>query len=100
MGRGLGLLLWSPLWSARQKLLGALVWPGGFALAFFYVQAITLESGKCSGSSSSSGLSTTHCERSGFPPEVATAIVIVFYVAPLVVAAYLYRAAGKRAHPV
>src|SRR3954447_5160083 len=26
---GLGLLIWSPLWSARQKWLGALVWPGG-----------------------------------------------------------------------
>jgi hypothetical protein len=27
---GVGLLLWSPLWSTRQKLLGILVWPGGY----------------------------------------------------------------------
>jgi hypothetical protein len=26
---GVGLLLSSPLWSVRQKLLGVLVWPGG-----------------------------------------------------------------------
>jgi hypothetical protein len=25
-----GLLLWSPLWTVRQKLLGILVWPGGY----------------------------------------------------------------------
>lgn len=27
---GVGLLLWSPLWSTRQKLLGILVWPFGY----------------------------------------------------------------------
>src|SRR5215210_3386965 len=30
---GAGLLLWSPLWTWWQKLLGILVWPGGLFLA-------------------------------------------------------------------
>ena len=30
---GVGLVLWSPLWTARQKLLGILVWPGGLVSA-------------------------------------------------------------------
>ena len=30
---GVGLVLWSPLWTARQKLLGILVWPGGLVAA-------------------------------------------------------------------
>jgi len=29
---GLVLLLSSPLWTGRQKLLGALVWPGGYSV--------------------------------------------------------------------
>ena len=29
---GVGLLLWSSLWSTRQKLLGKLVWQGGYVL--------------------------------------------------------------------
>ena len=33
---GVGLLLWSPLWTVRQKLLGMLVFPGGYLLTLTY----------------------------------------------------------------
>lgn len=76
---GVVLLVSSPLWSTRQKLLGILVWPGGgatllagFALALF----------------------------AGLPSALYTVAMIVFLLAPLVVAVYLYGAAGRQADAV
>jgi hypothetical protein len=101
---GLGLLIWSPLWTTRQKWLGALVWPGGW---FGLVLLATIPS--------SSG--TTLCESSGtFPvpsdhPVAASCtttghvfawwevlpVAVVAVGLPIVVAIHLWRAAGRRA---
>ncbi len=98
---GVGLLLSSSLWTWRQKLLGILVWPGGYVavLGLGAIAAVT-------GGSSASCVQLSPPGPSG-PPIVCpgpsgssawqlVALVIVA-VAPLVVAGYLYRAAGRRA---
>ncbi len=104
---GVGLLLWSPLWNWRQKLVGMLVWPGGyFSLLFLSamplltvysqsscVQRTTLGSPErslvCTGASSPSG-----------PSVWRHVLVVIVVLAPLLVAGYLYRAAGRRAEAV
>jgi hypothetical protein len=89
---GVGLLLWSPLWSARQKLLAILVWPGGYVtlLGFGLVAART-----CDEQGGSPVGVPTECVPAG--PSVLTIVAaVVLFTAPLVVAAYLYRAAGRR----
>jgi hypothetical protein len=75
---GVGLLLWSPLWTTRQKLLGILVWPGGYPVMFSLVANISASLG------------------SGPSVWLIIAAVIIA-AAPLLVATYLYRAAGRRA---
>lgn len=72
---GVGLLVSSPLWSVRQKLLGILVWPGG-ALAL-------------------TGLAAAWVLF--LPSPLRIAALVAFALAPLVVAVYLYRAAGRQA---
>jgi uncharacterized membrane protein len=72
---GVGLLVSSPLWSPRQKLLGALVWPGG-------VLALT-------------GLGAAWVFF--LPSPLRIAALVAFALAPLGVAVYLYRAAGRQA---
>ncbi len=72
---GVGLLLSSPLWTARQKALGILVWPGGLGLLAV-----------------GAGLAST-----ALPGVAGPIAVIVLIAAPILVAVYLYRAAGRRA---
>jgi len=72
---GVGLLLSSPLWTARQKALGMVVWPGGLSLV-----------------AAGAALASTV-----LPGVAAPIALIVVIVAPILVAAYLYRAAGRRA---
>ena len=85
---GVGLLLWSPLWSTRQKLLGILVWPGGYFVALgLGVVAVPLscpvgDAGGCAAAGPSAG---------------TILLVVLVVVAPLLVAGYLYRAAGRAA---
>lgn len=67
---GVGLLVWSPLWSPRQKLLGVLVWPGGYAVVVALAALVV-----------------------GMP--LGGVVTAVLAVAPVAVAAYLYRAAGR-----
>jgi hypothetical protein len=75
---GVGLLLSSPLWTARQKALGILVWPGGLSLlAVGAALALTVSAGVAA--------------------PIGTIVMIVVIFAPIFVAAYLYRAAGRRA---
>lgn len=76
---GVVLLVSSPLWSTRQKLLGVLVWPGGGAtlLAGFAVALFA-----------------------ALPSALSTVALIVFLLAPLVVTVYLYQAAGRHADAV
>jgi hypothetical protein len=88
---GVGLLLWSPLWTVRQKLLGILVWPGGYIIWLGGpVTLSNLQSCSVSGSDTSAG-----CTVSG-PPLWWILTLAVAALAPLIVAAYLYRAAGRR----
>ena len=71
------LLLSSPLWSGRQKLLGVLVWPGGLSLVLF---VLVFRAGGTQSALAGAGIA---------------ALVLV---PPVLVAIYLYRAAGRRLH--
>jgi hypothetical protein len=44
---GVGLLLSSPLWSIRQKLLGILVWPGGYGFCSAWVSSVARHPARC-----------------------------------------------------
>jgi len=70
---GLGLLVASPLWTVRQKWLGALVWPGGLLVVFFGGGLLAVGLGSIS----------------------QGPIALALAAAPVFVAAYLYRAAGR-----
>jgi uncharacterized membrane protein len=92
---GVMLLLWSPLWSARQKLLAILVWPGGYLLIGLGASVAALstsESCPVPASGSSVAAQCAGSEPSSWPLVLA---VIIFVVAPLLVMTYLYRAAGR-----
>jgi hypothetical protein len=97
---GFFLLLWSPLWTARQKALGALVWPGGW-FTLMWIAATPTTTQLCSGAVAI---------REGAPPGVVSSsctgtagvgpwfwpVAIVLIAAPILVAAYLWRAAGRQ----
>jgi uncharacterized membrane protein len=103
------LLLLSPAWTGRQKLLGLLVWPGGYAAVLFFslfaVMAAPVASvGSCivTGRLSTVGDTeqTTICTGmgSGTPGWhylVLAIVLAVVLLAPLAVGVYLYRAAGR-----
>lgn len=91
---GLALLVWSPLWTARQKLLGALVWPGGYVLS---AGLLAVTAGRTSCAVVPAG-GPADCTSTGQSPLALTATVLIL-LAPLVVAAYLYVAAGRRSGP-
>ena len=93
---GLALLLWSPLWSARQKLLGALVWPGGLVVAGGSMGLMAARSDGCSTAVPDAAGAATTCTGAGGPSVWSVVAIGVFLVAPLVVARYLYAAAGRR----
>lgn len=96
---GLGLLIWSPLWSARQKLLGALVWPGGIFGAFLVGLLLPVSStntASCGSTALQPSVESCVSVSSGPPAWVAPVVLAVVVIAPLVVAAYLWRAAGRR----
>jgi hypothetical protein len=89
---GLGLLLWSPLWSARQKVLGILVWPGGYVALLGFSLVATRE---CAAQPGRPVGAAADCASAG-PSVVAIAVASLVTLAPLVVAAHLYRAAGRQ----
>jgi hypothetical protein len=92
---GVALLLSSKLWTARQKLLGILVWPGGALIVLGAIPLVSAQTRSCAVPSPGSvePACITHSGAS-LLTYIAIAIVII---APLVVTAYLYRAAGRRA---
>ena len=99
---GVGLLIWSPLWSVRQKLLGILVWPGGFFGAFLFAFALPVRSSGVQTCNFDAAQFTQHCVTtgsSGPPGWVAPLVLIVLFAGPLVVASYLWRAAGRNSAP-
>jgi hypothetical protein len=90
---GVGLLLWSPLWSTRQKLLGILVWPGGYLVSLFALGGLGFVQESCS---TEVGQPTPgDCVASG-PSAWWIIATIIIAGAPILVATYLYRAAGRR----
>jgi hypothetical protein len=74
-------------------MLGILVWPGGYLAVLGLVTV--MDSKSCSTSVGDLG-SPTDCVSSG-PSAWSIIAAIVVLVAPLIVAAYLYRAAGRQA---
>jgi hypothetical protein len=95
---GAGLLVWSPLWTGRQKLLGLLVWPGGYVVALGAATLLQTRSASCPGPSRTGAGAVTGCVTAG-PSLVSILGIIVLLAAPLLVAAYLYRAAGRVPDP-
>jgi hypothetical protein len=93
---GVALLLWSPLWTARQKALGILVWPGGYVAAGGVVSIMSVRS--CPAPASGVSGLQAGCTTAG-PSAWSIAATLVFLVVPLLVAAYLYRAAGRQSEP-
>ena len=96
---GLALLLWSPLWTARQKLLATLVWPGGWFGAFLFFFALPVGQQSRTACESSITNPVTRCTAatsSGPPGWVPIVVAVVFFTLPLVVATYLWREAGER----
>ena len=87
---GVGLLLSSPLWSGRQKLLGILVWPGGLSLVLL---ALLVRVGGTQSCVSVGSLKT--CSGSGPSALAGAGIAALALVPPILVALYLYRAAGR-----
>jgi hypothetical protein len=96
---GVGLLLWSPLWSTRQKLLAILVWPGGYVLLLGLGTPLIPVSdyGSCPLSPGAATDIPIGCTSSGAPSPWWIVATVIIAVAPLLVAAYLYRAAGRQA---
>ena len=97
---GVALLVLSPLWTWRQKLLGILIWPGGYTLVLGVLGVMAGGSGVCLVQSTAVAGAVvvepppTGCEATGTNPWVIVGIVVLI-VAPLIVAGYLYRAAGR-----
>ena len=88
---GVGLLLSSPLWSGRQKLLGILVWPGGLSLVLLAHLVRVGGTQSCV----SLGSRVTTCSSSGSSALAGAGIAALVVVPPILVALYLYRAAGR-----
>jgi hypothetical protein len=94
---GVGLLLWSPLWTAHQKLLGILVWPGGYVL-LLGTPVLMLGTRSCPVPPQGATDIAPGCVSSG-PSLLWILAAIIIAAAPLLVATYLYRAAGRQAQP-
>jgi hypothetical protein len=100
---GLGLLIWSPLWTPRQKWLGALVWPGGWLGMLIVVSTpLSFSAHPCNSaqtplSPNGSTTVTTGCLSShSVGPWVWLPVFAVGVGLPILVATYLWRAAGRR----
>ena len=90
---GVGLLLWSPLWTARQKALGALVWPGGYVVALG--APLSASRASCPATPADASNAAAGCSTAALSPWSIAALVVIL-VAPLLVASYLYLAAGRQ----
>ena len=96
-GWGAGvLLLWvSPRWRWPDKLLGTLVWPGGFA-AVLLLGSLAGSAQVCSGGSGTA----TRCSGSpGLPPWLAIPITVVAVAGPILVAIRLLLRARRVQDP-
>lgn len=94
-------LLWSSkAWSTGQKLLGTFVFPGGLGAVFFiWLVPVTLFSQSCSTLREATGgpLHTVQaCESTVAPPWLVIPVAVLVLLAPIVVAVYLLRVAGRQ----
>jgi uncharacterized membrane protein len=103
---GVVLLLLSPLWTGRQKVLGILVWPGGLmGSAGLLGVVIVVPTSQRTCAVPAKGLTdavttcTTTTGTSGATIVLLIVALVVAVVAPLVVAVHLYRAAGRASDP-
>jgi uncharacterized membrane protein len=102
---GAALLLWSPLWTVRQKLLGLLIFPGGYFVtlgaAFVMPMATGSDTSEICTGSATDGPGVLECvdvtSGSSGTSLWPILLIVVLVVAPVVMATYLYRAAGRRA---
>jgi hypothetical protein len=95
---GAVLLVVSPLWTGRQKLLGLLVWPGGLVMTVLPLSVISVRGGaaSCIESVGPSGVPVGCSDAaSGGLNWLAVVAMVLVVVLPVLVAAYLWRAAGK-----
>ncbi len=79
------LLLSSPIWSRRDKILGLLLFPGGLALPAVLLVAV----GQVCTVATVNGRSVESCTGFSMPPVLGIPLMIVLVVTPLVVAAHL-----------
>jgi hypothetical protein len=93
------LFLWSSsAWTTREKLAGTLIVPGGLMLPLWGLVVVGSGSGSCV-SSGGPGLPTvTHCTNSPSSADNAALIILaaVMVIAPLAMAVFLARQAGRR----
>jgi hypothetical protein len=94
-GAGVVLLWVSPRWRWPDKLLGTLVWPGGFA-ALLLLGGLATSTQACSGGSGT----VTRCSGSpGLPPWLAIPITVAAIAGPILVAIRLLLRARRVADP-
>jgi hypothetical protein len=79
------LLLSSPIWSRRDKVLGLLLFPGGLALP----SILLVWGGQVCSSSTVNGRSVGSCTGYSLPLALGIPLLIILVVTPLVVAAHL-----------
>ena len=86
---GLVLLWTSDRWTFRDKLIGTFVWPGGYLLPFVFGLSATRV---CSTDPSTGAES---CSGWSMPPSLGIPVMIVIFLAPLAVVAYLITRARR-----
>jgi uncharacterized membrane protein len=79
------LLLSSPIWSRRDKILGLLLFPGGLALP----AVLLVASGQVCTVATVNGRSVESCSGFSLAPALGIPLLIVLVVTPLAVAAHL-----------
>ena len=95
---GVGLVLWSPLWTACQKLLGILVWPGGLVAAVGVGLALAPMSNQISCDLTDDGSripGSCVSTDAGVHPALAAILIAAVLVPPIIVGSYLYWVAGR-----
>lgn len=96
-------LLWtSQLWNIKEKVLGTLVWPGGYASVLLLLTWVgATETCTSSGETAPDGTATMTevCTTEGFllPAYLGPPVAAGLLVLPVVVAVLLYRRATRRA---
>lgn len=89
---GWGLLWSSATWTTPEKLLGSLVWPGGFVTPFVVQSLVTSVCTETTGP----GGTEVACEGFSLPLVVGIPTAILVWLAPIAVGVFLLRQADRR----